>query len=89
MTNSFVSKFCEKLKKPAADNNRPRNAISFGDGEYGARRRMTYDVPKNMDVPVAILKPNVTDVASPDVTIGPAIAISIPDAIMAGINTLA
>ena len=50
---------------------------------------MTYDVPKNMDVPVAILKPNVTGVASPDVTIGPAIAISIPDAIMGGINTLA
>ena len=50
---------------------------------------MTYDVPKNMDVPLAISKPNVTDVALTDVTIGPAIAISIPDAIMAGINTLA
>ena len=88
-TNSFVSKFCKKLKNPAANNNRPRNAISFGDCEYGARRRMTYNVPKNMDVPVVISKPNVTDVASPDVTIGPAISISIADAIMAGMNTLA
>ena len=40
---------------------------------------MTYDVPKNMGVPVAISKPNDTDVASPDMIIGPAIAISIPD----------
>ena len=47
---------------------------------------MTYDVPKNMDVPVATSKPNV---ASPDVTIGPEIAISIPDAVTAGINALA
>ena len=33
--------------------------------------------------PVVISKPNV---ASPDVTIGPEIAISIPDAVTAGIN---
>ena len=73
--NSFISKLC-------AGN----NAISFGDGEYGARRRMAYDVPKNMDVPVAILKSNV---ASPDVTIGPEIAISISYAVTSVINALA
>ena len=42
-----------------------------------------------MDIPVAISKPNVTDVASPNVTIGLEIAINIPDAVMAVINTLA
>ena len=50
---------------------------------------MRYNVSKNMDVPIAISKPNVTGVASLEVTIEPAIAISIPDAIMAGIITLA
>ena len=49
---------------------------------------MTYDVPMNMDIPVAVSKPNFTDVASPDMTIGTEIAINIPDVVMAGINTL-